>query len=84
MYRYSCAQLGARGEGGGGDYDEIPLVISNNITETAAIVTGLTPYTSYTCTVYASTKIGEGPGASVDGITADDCELRLFYYKFSP
>ena len=78
MYRYSCAQQGARGEGGGGDYDEIPQVISNNITETAAIVTGLTPYTSYTCTVYASTKIGEGPGASVDGITADDCELRLF------
>ena len=76
MYRYTCAQLGARGEGGGGDYGEKPKLVGNT-TETAAIVTGLTPYTSYECTVYASTKIGEGPGASSVGTTADDSELVI-------
>ena len=76
MYRYTCAQLGARGEGGG-DYDE-KQQLEGNTTETTYIVTGLTPYTSYKCTVYASTKIGEGPGASSVGTTADDSELVNF------
>ena len=88
MYRYACAQLGARGEGGGGDYDEKPKLVGNT-TETAAIVTGLTPYTSYECTVYASTEPGEGPGDSIVGTTADDsellniCKFNKFYCQFS-
>ena len=75
MYRYACAQLGARGEGG--DYDE-KQQLESNTTEMTVIVTGLAPYTSYKCTVYAFTKIGEGPGASVVGIIADDSELVNF------
>ena len=55
--------------------------------ETSAVVSGLDEYTVYNFTLYASTRIGDGPATNILGRTNESCKftfiiLLLTLYAF--
>ena len=41
-------------------------------------ITGLEPFTNYTCSVRAATVVGDGPVAVIHTMTNEDCKLTLY------
>ena len=61
QYSYECVQQGAIGEGGEGNGERI--VVSDDVMgkQRSETISNLQPYTSYTCSVNATTGGGTGP-----------------------
>ena len=58
-----------RGEGGNGPFSGGAGMVMTT-SSMSATVSGLYPFTNYTCSVFAIT-VGEGPGAIAIGTTSD-------------
>ena len=69
MYLYFCTQVGMRGEGGNGLFSGSAGIVMMTPSMNAT-VSGLYPFTNYTCSVFAFT-VGDGPGATAIGTTSD-------------
>ena len=51
----------------------------STVTNFTATLEDLSPHTSYSCSVYASTSIGSGPATTLNFTTADDGKLMHCY-----
>ena len=53
-------------------------VFSRNVTEITTMMSGLLPYTSYSCNITAHTSVGGGPAATTSVTTKQD-GIKIFF-----
>ena len=54
-------------------------VFNHTVMETTATLSGLLPYTNYSCSITAHTSAGGGPAANTSATTLQDGESNLIY-----
>ena len=59
--------------------DDSIYYTDSSVVETG-LISGLQPYTNYTCSVSAYTKVGKGPAVTNTGVTDQSSEFILYRY----
>ena len=57
------------------------IINSTRTSSTSLTITGLQPFTSYTCFVSAATIVGDGPAGANFTMTNEDSTLLIFFYN---